>query len=91
MMELILTTEVDGHRVDGVIVWAQDNQILLDPENSNIAIPDTETQHKANLTDLRFLTIINNAVAEHWTGDDVPVESESGSRTVPPRSRAIGQ
>ncbi|MHC4427968.1 MAG: hypothetical protein ACYS0D_05105 [Planctomycetota bacterium] len=66
MMELILTTEVDGYRVDGVIVWANDNKVLRNGDDSYYAIPDTKTQREADASDRQFLRLIHDHLEEYW-------------------------
>ena len=74
MMELILTTELDGLRVDGVIVWGNDNRILRSNGKANFVIPDTPDQQTADLTDARFLEIITDALELYWDPGPEPAD-----------------
>jgi hypothetical protein len=67
MMEVVFTTQVDGLKVDGVIVWSVDNRVLNGQgDGGSFAIPDTPDQQTADQTDIQFLNIIEAVAQEHW-------------------------
>ena len=63
--EMVVTTERNGDRVDGIIVWGNDPLVLYRSPRKpalDFAHPDTPDQASADASDIRFLEIIAAAV-----------------------------
>ena len=70
MMEVVFTTEFEGLKVDGVIVWSADNRILhADPDLVGLVIlPDTPDQQTADSSEVQFMEIVAESAQEFWYG-----------------------
>ncbi len=66
--ELVVTTEQNGRRCDGVIAWGNDPLVLYrSPEKTpplDFTHPDTPDQESADASDIRFLEIIAEEAAK---------------------------